>query len=49
MKAEQSTKSNFGAAGWYYILLTAILFYINTGITTDGLNVTVAKFGEING
>lgn len=49
MKTEQNTKSNFGATGWYYIIFTALLFFINTGITTDGLNVTVAKFGEVNG
>ena len=42
MTDAQKTKSNFGAMGWYYIVLTAILFYINTLITTDGLNVTVA-------
>lgn len=45
----QNAKSNFGATGWYLIIYTAILFYLNTGITTDGLNVTVAKFGEVNG
>lgn len=49
MTDKQKTKSNFGATGWYLIIYTAILFFFNTGITTDGLNVTVAKFGEVNG
>lgn len=47
--AQNKTKSNFGVTGWYLIVFTALLFYLNTGITTDGLNVTVAKFSELNG
>ena len=44
MTDKQKTKNNFGSTGWYYIILTAVLFYINTLISVDGLNVTVAAF-----
>ncbi len=49
MKTESNAKSNFGVTGWYYIILTAIWYYFATGLATDGLNVTVAKFSEVNG
>ena len=49
MKNDQMTKSNFGATGWWYIILTGLMFFITTGLATDGLNVSVAKFGEVHG
>lgn len=49
MTDKQRTKNNFGGVGWYYIILTAILFYVNTLIAVDGLNVSVAAFEARNG
>lgn len=49
MTDKQRTKNNFGTMGWYYIILTAVLFYVNTLIAVDGLNVSVAAFEARNG
>ena len=49
MKDDNKTKSNFGATGWWYIILTGLMFFLCTGITTDGLNVSIAKFIEVHG
>lgn len=49
VKNDQMTKSNFGATGWWYIILTGLMFFMCTGLGNDGLNVSVAKFGEVHG
>ena len=49
MKENHNMKNNFGARGWWYIILTMLMFFVCTGVTTDGLNVSVAKFTEIHG
>lgn len=48
-KPIKKTSNNFGATGWYYIILTAILFFVNTVISVDGLNVTIAEFSAEHG
>lgn len=41
-------KNNFGTYGWFYIIFTGLLFYMNTGIAVDGLNVTIEAFCSKN-
>ena len=41
-----NTKSNFGKIGWLYILFSLVALMFMTSLTTDTLNVTIAKFSQ---
>ena len=45
----KTSSNNFGGIGWYYILLTAVLFMLSAGLTTDTLNVTIDGFSQLHG
>lgn len=48
-ETKKTSSNNFGAIGWYYILLTTVLFMLCSGLTTDTLNVTVGAFSNARG
>ena len=43
------TDSRFGALGWKIIIVVTLAFFFSSGITSDGLNVSVPAFVELRG
>ena len=43
------TDNRFGALGWKIIVVVSLAFFFSTGITSDGLNVSVPAFVELHG
>ena len=38
-KKLKAGSSNFGAKGWFIVLISVVYFYLSTAVTSDGLNV----------
>lgn len=43
------TKSNFGKYGWLMIFFATLFFFLNAGIQTDGLNISVPAIAKLRG
>ena len=38
-KKQKAGSSNFGAKGWFIVIISIVYFYLSTAVTSDGLNV----------
>ena len=45
----QTTRSNFGAWGWFTILFAFFSFMFAGNLIVDGMNITVSAFAQLRG
>lgn len=43
------TRSNFGAKGWFVILISFLCILLDSSLINDSLNITIGAFAEIKG